>query len=408
MNMLDYRAPEYRSLPESNFSAGAWRVVSQQPVSYETVLCRNILSPANPALADELGADGRETARRLVVIDGRVEALFGDRLRDYAAAWKIDFEVEVISGDESNKALEQVVAVTEAMSRAKLNRRNQVVLAIGGGVVLDIVGLASSLYRRGIPYIRVPTTLMGIVDAGIGVKTGVNMGEAKNRVGTYFAPRSALLDPSFLRTIDQRHVANGVSEIVKMALVKDRRLFELLEWTVDTLTPATLAIGSERIDEILSRAIGGMLDELEPNLWESNLERIVDYGHTFSPSLELRAGEPPLLHGEAVAIDMALTVVLAHRRGLLTAEEQDRALDLLVRAGLPIRHPAFDLPLVAEALEDTTRHRDGLQRVPLTAGIGDAVFVNDLTVEELGTALEVLERRAVSVAGRVMRVEVGA
>ncbi|MXP49063.1 sedoheptulose 7-phosphate cyclase [Pantoea sp. Eser] len=128
--------------------------------------------------------------------------------------------------------------------------------------------------------------------------------------------------------------------------------------------------------EIITRSIAGMLAELEPNLWEEELARCVDYGHTFSPSLELLAN-PVLLHGEAVAVDMALCVALAHGRGLLTAEETERAISLIQRSGLLISHPVFNLALLEEALVDTIKHRDGLQRIPLSDGIGNVAFAND-------------------------------
>jgi 3-dehydroquinate synthase len=277
------------------------------------------------------------------------------------------------------------------MIEAGLLRRTEAVLAIGGGVLLDIVGFAASMYRRGIPYIRIPTTLMGQIDAGIGIKTGINHNYHKNRLGSYFPPLSALIDPMFLKTQDQRHIVNGVSEIIKMALIKDKVLFELLEKEADNLNAESFSIQSKKIDRVFSHAISGMLAELQPNLWETILERSVDYGHTFSPSLELRA-KPELLHGEAVAIDMALSIALALHRKLLTIEEANRALRLLTRVGLPITHPDLTLELAEEALKDSTKHRDGLQRVPLTAGLGSAVFINDLSTTELDAALKYIRQ----------------
>ncbi|CAI2535481.1 3-dehydroquinate synthase [Serratia liquefaciens] len=278
------------------------------------------------------------------------------------------------------------------MNNAGLLRRGEVVVGIGGGVLLDVVGFASSLYRRGIPYIRIPTTLMGQIDAGIGIKTGVNHGGHKNRLGTYFAPSSALIDPQFLKSLNQRHISNGVAEIIKMALIKDKTLFELLEAMASNLTPEAFASDESSIKEIMARAIADMLAELEPNLWEAELARCVDYGHTFSPSLELKAN-PALLHGEAVAVDMALSIALANVRRLLTDEETDRALLLIQNSNLPISHPVFNLDLLEKALSDTIKHRDGLQRIPLTNGIGNTTFVNDLTLDELVKSLELLEER---------------
>ncbi|GLW93239.1 sedoheptulose 7-phosphate cyclase [Actinokineospora globicatena] len=364
-----------------------WRVQATRLVDYEVSVTRNLLSLNNSALAKAVGADGRRRTRCLVVIDSTVHDLYGERLREYFDAWRVEAHWEPVPGDEAAKSLEAAVAVTGAMNRMGILRRTEKVVAIGGGVVLDVAGLAASIYRRGVPYVRVPTTLVGQIDAGIGVKTGVNHGHHKNRLGTYCAPESALIDPEFLRTLPHRHVVNGLAEIIKMALIKDVALFELLESTVADITAEVLARHGSATGEVLFRAISGMLDELEPNLWEDDLERAVDYGHTFSPSLELRA-DPPLLHGEAVAVDMAICVALARNRGLLSTEDAERAIRLMRDAGLPTSHPVFTADLLDGALGDAIKHRDGLQRVPLTNGIGAAVFVNDLTPDDLAAALE--------------------
>ncbi|WP_217240379.1 sedoheptulose 7-phosphate cyclase [Streptomyces sp. AC555_RSS877] len=364
-----------------------WYVQAQQPVGYEVSLTRGLLSPVNPALAKAVGADGRGGVRALVVVDRVVDKLYGTALRDYFAAWQTDATWLVMSGDEETKVLEQAVDVTRAMTEMGILRRTERVVVVGGGVLMDVVGLAASLYRRGAPYVRVPTTLVGQVDAGVGVKTGVNHGTHKNRLGTYFAPEVTLIDPEFLRTVPERHIANGLAEIIKMALIKDADLFRLLEETVAHISSDTMANCGSAMSEVISRAIAGMLDELEPNLWESVLERSVDYGHTFSPSLELRA-DPPLLHGEAVAVDMAVCVALAEGRGLLGTTEAHRALALIAAAGLPLTHPVFTPELLQVGLADAVKHRDGLQRLPLTDGIGSCVFVNDVTAAQLAAALE--------------------
>lgn len=169
--------------------------------------------------------------------------------------------------------------------------------------------------------------------------------------------------------------------------MKDAELVSLLESVVDSLRQLDYALTAvDSHEEILSRAISGMVSELEPNLHEMDLERIVDFGHTFSPSLELIA-DPPLLHGEAVAVDMALCVELSLQRGLLSEFEARRVFNLLFRLGLPLTNRMFEASLLEKALEDTVKHRDGLQRVPLLTGIGRVTFVNDLTLEELSNAV---------------------
>jgi len=374
-----------------------WTVEAEQPVSYSIKVSRNVLDPRNRALLNA-GAPDTQPAkrRRFVVIDREVHRLYGRLLRSYFDHHYVLCEVFVIDATEQNKSLEAVASVVARMDDFGIDRRREPVIAVGGGVLLDIVGLATSLYRRGTPYIRVPTTLIGLVDAGVGVKTGVNFNGHKNRLGTYEAPVAALLDRSFLKTMNRRHLSNGLAEILKIALVKDAVLFENLEAHGRLLLEESLQGSSVQSETaartVLRRAVQGMLEELQPNLRESKLERLVDYGHTFSPAIEM-AALPDLLHGEAVALDMALTTEIAYRRGLVSSTERDRVVAVMAALDLPVHHPTCIPDLLARALADTTRHRDGQQRLPLPRGIGDAVFVNDVTQDEIaraGAALAIL------------------
>lgn len=377
----------------------SWTVRNVQPVEYDVMLCDNVLDPANPSI---LGTTTTSGLRRLVVTDSNVDRLFGDAIRAYFTANGVEHRVLVLEPGETAKTVEASLQVTRAMDEFGVDRRREPVIAIGGGVLLDVVGFACSVYRRATPFIRVPTTLIGLVDAGVGVKTGVNSNGHKNRIGTYFAAERTLLDRSFLTTLPERHVSNGLAEILKIALIKDEALFDLLE----TAGPEVLAEklqhrnGSDPALEIIDRAIHGMLAELQPNLWEKTLERVVDYGHTFSPSLEMVA-LPALLHGEAVCIDMALTTVLAEKRGLVSELDRHRILELMHRLKLPTWHPLMTADLLQKALADTVRHRDGQQRLPLPVGIGNACFVNDVTRDEIAAAAGALEDAALALGPAV-------
>lgn len=167
-------------------------------------------------------------------------------------------------------------------------RRREPFLAIGGGVVLDIAGMAACLYRRGVPFVRVPTTLLAIVDASVGVKNGIDYccgltdETYKNRVGSFYAPSSCLLDTAFISTQDARNVSNGFAEIMKLALVRSVDLYELLETHGANLVTSRFvkdASVPEGVGQrVIDLSIQIMLEELGPNLWEYQLERCVDYG----------------------------------------------------------------------------------------------------------------------------------
>ena len=367
-----------------NLDRYGWEVRATQDVRYSVQFYEGLFSHTNAVLLR--GGIGQTPAcqRRLIVIDTRVLDLYGWEIEAYFRANRVQYRFLPLNTTEPEKTIDNVLRVVRALNEFGVNRRSDPLIAIGGGVLLDVAGFAASLYRRGLPYVRVPTTLMGLIDAGIGIKTGVNFEAHKNRIGTYFAPQRAYLDTTFLKTLDERHISNGIAEIIKMAIIKDARLFDLLEESVGTLIADRFS-GRAEYQEILVRATVGMLEELSNNLWETILERVVDYGHTFSPTLEM-AALPELLHGEAVAIDMALSLVLAAQRDLIDPHDLERALGLIDAYGLPTHHPLCEEELLMRALADTTSHRDGLQRVPLSHGIGGAGFVNDLTRAEIRNA----------------------
>jgi len=371
-----------------------WIVNAALPVHYQVRMVDGLFDLDNRALV-EAGSTGHKSApRRLVVLDARVDELYGLHLRRYLTHHGVKHHILSLPVSETNKTMESVFSVVKAIDEFGLSRRHEPIIAMGGGVLMDIVGLAASLYRRSTPYVRVPTTLIGLVDAGVGAKTGVNHCEHKNRLGTYFPAKDTLLDRRFLETLDSRHIVNGLAEILKIALIKDRTLFELLERYGTTLIEERLQGRTEESEwaasQVIERAITGMLEELELNLWEHKLERVVDYGHSFSPTIEMMA-LPELLHGEAVNIDMALSTLLSTQRGLISIEERDRIFALMRKLRLPVYHRLSRPTVLVNALADTVSHRDGLQRLPLAIGIGSACFVNDLQPSELFTAAATLQ-----------------
>ena len=276
----------------------SWHVSHQRTIEYEVVNCQNIFHPQNEAL---LSAGKEKNARRFVIVDANVEQYFSKVISGYFDFHKIDAKILVFPSGEQNKSVENYLWILRELDSFPINRRDEPIIAIGGGVLTDIAGFVASSYRRGIPHIKVPTTLMGYIDAAVGIKTGINFNSHKNRLGSFEPPKKVLLDKNFLRTLPERHVLNGVCEMLKLAVIKDLALFELLE------NHGPASVSSRFQDEIsvsiLDRAVGGMLEELQPNLFEDELARKVDFGHTFSYGLETHQ-DAHLLHGEEVIIDI--------------------------------------------------------------------------------------------------------
>jgi 3-dehydroquinate synthase len=364
---------------------GTWTVETQLPVSFKIKNSPGLLSKNNPDLLEH-GNKG-SNSRRMVVIDQNLCHLYLDDITDYFNAHGVEIHVVAIQSDEEDKNLDTLMVVLREMERFGLLRRSEPVIAIGGGVLLDIVGMAAGLYRRGIPYIRVPTTLVGLVDASVGAKTGINFQTRRNRLGSYFPPLASYLDKAFLKTLAPIEISSGLGEILKMAVIKDRALFELLELNGANLVASKFQ-NCEYADEVINSAVQGMKEELENNLWEINLERTVDFGHSFSPVIEMRSIEEnshtPLAHGQAVTIDVIFSSVISYQRGLLHESELLRIARTAKNMGLPTGHELFHDPLmILEALTDTMKHRNGAQNLPMPKSIGASIFVNDLSFEEI-------------------------
>ena len=334
--------------------------------------------------------------RRLLFIDASLKESIGSKVVKLLSDTRVQLEVEYIEASEDNKTLDTLFDVLERIGRFNPDRKSEPPIVVGGGVLLDVVGLAASLHRRGVPIVRVPTTLIGAVDAGIGVKTAVNLNGYKNRTGTYFGDTTTFIDLSLLETLDRRNLANGMVKVLKIALVKDSGLF--LELETHAMSVIEKRMVHPAAQGIVDQAIDLMLEELAPNLWEEKLERAVDYGHTLSPMIEL---DPALdlLHGESVAVDMAVFAAISVGRGLLEQSEFDRVVQLIHGLGLPVGIKGVDAKALWKALEDVTVHRGGFQRQPLISGLGQTVFVNDISERECESAVQMITKILLSDVG---------
>ncbi len=377
------------SIVQAKFAATetAFHVEGYEKIDFSLVFVNGAFDIKNPELAQSYHNFGR----CLAVVDRNVNRLYGSQIEAYFKHYNIDLTVFELVITEPTKTLETFETIIDGFADFGLVRKEPV-LVVGGGLTTDVAGFACASYRRRTNYIRIPTTLIGLVDAGVAIKVAVNHGKLKNRLGAYHAPKKVILDFSFLQTLPTSEVRNGMAELVKIAVVSNSEVFELLaEYGEELLnTHFGYIDASEKIklvaQEVTYKAIKTMLELETPNLHELDLDRVIAYGHTWSPTLEL-APSVPLLHGHAVNIDMALTATIAQLRGYITVEERDRILGLMSKIGLALDHPLLDIDLLWYATESITQTRDGLQRAAMPKPIGECCFVNDLTIEELEAAL---------------------
>jgi 3-dehydroquinate synthetase len=337
-------------------------------------------------------AEVTQAAPVVMVVDRNVDAVHGGAIRVYSRKHLNVAATVIVDASEHAKGFEQVEQICRAAADAGLPR-NGLIVAVGGGVTLDIAGLAASMFRRGTRYIRVPTTLVGLVDVAVGIKQGVNAFGRKNILGAFFPPAASVNDYSLLRTSPRRSIACGLAEIVKIALVRDEVLLAAVEDHGRELLSSRCQMPAAA-SPILRRAETLMMEELAPNLFETDLARLVDFGHTFSPLIET-ASDYEIAHGEAVALDILMSTGIAVAKGLCTSELPERLKTLFPALNLPMWHDRLpDVDDCRRALDGVVAHRGGTLNLVVPTRAGAATFVQHVSTRELSGALDWMQATA--------------
>jgi 3-dehydroquinate synthase len=275
--------------------------------------------------------------------------------------------IHLFNDAESAKNLRSVEHIARSLCRAGADRQSLVV-AVGGGVVGDVAGFAASSYLRGVKLVHIPTTLVSQVDSSIGGKTGVNLPEGKNLVGSFHPPLLVLTDPELLRTLSDREFRGGLAEVVKHAIIADAEMFAILEKDMDkVLLRDRRALGSliPRNVEIKARVVSR--DERE-----SGLREILNYGHTFAHALESVTKYRRYQHGEAVAWGMIAAAFLGHELGMTRAADVSRIVALIRRLGPLPPWPRVTPAALLAAMRSDKKTRAGILRFVLSPRIGEA------------------------------------
>jgi 3-dehydroquinate synthase len=291
----------------------------------------------------------------------------------------------VIEAGEDQKTPGTVALIHDAAFAHKLER-GSVIVALGGGVVGDMAGFAAATWLRGIAVVQVPTTLLAMVDASIGGKTGVNHPGGKNLIGAFHQPRLVLIDPDTLATLPAREFRAGMAEVIKYGVIGDPELFRELEAagerlaSMDTL-PAAL------LQSVLERSAAAKAKVVAADEKEGGLRAILNYGHTLGHVVEALCGYGTYLHGEAVAIGMVAAGELAIELGLWSADDQARQRAVIAAAGLPGRWPELESSAVLECLQGDKKVRDGCVRFVLPTSLGTVEIRSDVSGEQVLAAL---------------------
>lgn len=304
-----------------------------------------------------------------------------------------DVTLAVIPDGEPFKTLETASALYTTLIEARFDRQSTLV-SLGGGVVGDLTGFVAATYLRGIGYLQLPTTLLAMVDASVGGKTGVNHPLGKNLIGAFHQPLAVLIDPGFLRTLPLRQMRAGLAEMLKMGLIADAEYLGRLQATFDDFQtpPDEGSLGSLIATACQLKADIVSADERETDLSATGGRRLLNFGHTLGHAIEAVAGYGKLLHGEAVALGMVGAAYLSAEHAGLPAESVERIEALVSQLEPPGMGP-LDPQLLADHIARDKKWRDGSVQWVLLRAIGEPVISGDVQPDTLSAAIDRLQRR---------------
>jgi len=372
---------------------------------FPVVFTSGLFDPANPALVDTLSRlePGRQHRCLVFADDGALAARPGlpDEIRNYARHHAgrmalVTDPVPLPGGEKIKVELHFVEQMQRQLVEHRIDRHSYV-LAIGGGAVLDAVGLVAATTHRGVRHIRIPTTVLSQNDSGVGVKNGVNLFGQKNFVGTFAPPFAVLNDLDFVEVLPPREKIAGMAEAVKVALIRDRDFFQWLERNADRLVVfdrGAMAYMIRRCAELHMRQIGQGGDP-----FETGSARPLDFGHWAAHRLETLT-RYHLRHGEAVAIGIALDTRYSVLAGMLDEEAEERVRFLLDHLGFRLWHPALEQRTperrhsVLEGLREFREHLGGELTITLLSDLGVGVEVHQMDEALVLAAIADLKARA--------------
>jgi 3-dehydroquinate synthase len=335
------------------------------PNSYEVYIGSGLLMQAGHQLKETGFTD-----KLVIITNPIVKGLYGDALKQtlIAEGFRITF-LQVPDGEEQ-KSLEVAGRLYTELTDFYAERMTPI-LALGGGVIGDLSGFVAATYLRGVPLIQIPTTLLAQVDSSIGGKVAVNHGQLKNKIGAFYQPRLVISDISTLRTLPTKVVTDGLAEVIKSAVIRDKELFTFLEKNLNNAK----SLDDEVLEEVVFQSAKIKAEIVEKDERDLGLRSILNYGHTVGHAIE-SVSDFKVEHGEAVAIGMLAAARISNKQGILDKNELSRLESVIKRAGLPTQMPNLELKKIIQAIEHDKKILRGKIRFVLPKSIGSA-FVTD-------------------------------
>lgn len=361
------------------------------PYTYPVIFSENIFDVGDTTLAELL--DNGKGGKAFFVLDSGVHDTHPhliDQIKSYADThqkkFKLCAEPLIVPGGEASKNDPQFYEkVVEATHLYGIDRHSYIV-AVGGGAVLDMVGFAAAVSHRGIRLLRIPTTVLSQNDSAVGVKNGINSFGKKNYLGTFAPPYAVLNDFNFLKTLDDRDWRSGISEAIKVALIKDLDFFEWIEDHASALANREM----EPMQELIVRCAQMHLDHIAgKDPFEMGSSRPLDFGHWAAHKMEHLSGYE-IRHGEAVAIGIALDSTYSYLKGMISSSELDRIIAVIGSLGFQLYHPVLSGEMLLKGLEEFREHLGGQLTITLLTKLGKGQEVHEMDQTLILAAVEKL------------------
>ena len=313
-----------------------------------------------------------KTPRAMIVSNETVAPLYLDDVVAALAAVGVDAGHIILPDGEAYKDWATLNRIFDGLMAARCER-STTLIALGGGVIGDMVGFAAATFQRGVPFIQLPTTLLAQVDSSVGGKTAINHPLGKNMIGAFHQPRLVLADIATLATLPARELSAGLAEVIKYGLIRDAAFFAWLEDNMARL----VARDGDALAYAIECSCANKAEIVAADETEQGVRAILNLGHTFGHAIEAGMGYGEWLHGEAVAAGAMMAAELSRMRGWLTDADVARIEAIHRAAGLPVRGPALPIGQYLELMAHDKKVEGGRLRLVLLEGIGRAVIDGD-------------------------------
>ena len=315
------------------------------------------------------------SGKAVIITDTTVGELYADELERGLANAGFEVTILEVPDGEEQKSLETAARLYDDLTEAYTERTTPV-LALGGGVIGDLAGFVAATYMRGVPLVQVPTTLLAQVDSSIGGKTAVDHGQLKNIIGTFYQPKMVVADIDTLKTLPDIELANGLAEVIKSAVIRNRRFFDFLDINMNKALECHPAV----METLVVETARIKADIVEKDEKEEGLRGILNYGHTVGHAIE-SVSNYEIKHGQAVAIGMMAAAKISSRMEILGEVEIVKLEQIIERAGLPAQMPDMDKEAVWQAMQHDKKVLQDRIRFVLLKSIGDAYISDEVDPE---------------------------